>query len=132
MSEDEQQETLGSVGEEATKLLDALQDWARTSGDVYTGAAAAAAGGAASSLSSVNEHLATGSAECRVCPLCRAISLLRGTSPEVRAHLTSAASSLLQAAACLMATQTPDSPARDQGGVETIDLSDDDDWEEEE
>jgi hypothetical protein len=59
------------------------------------------------------------------------ISAVRSTSPEVRQHLSSAASSLLQAAAGVLATPVPDDarrPPRD-GGVEKIDLTDDA-WEE--
>ncbi len=40
-------EDVGSVSEEAAKLLHALQDWAKESGTEYAGATAAAAEGAA-------------------------------------------------------------------------------------
>jgi hypothetical protein len=57
------------------------------------------------------------------------ISAVRGTSPEVRQHLTTAATSLMHAAAGLLATQMPEpSKERADGGVEKIDLSDDE-WE---
>jgi hypothetical protein len=121
-------ESVGSVGEEAVKLLQALQDWAKESGSDYAGAATGAAAGAASALRDVNEHIATGSEDCRYCPICQAISLVRSTSPEVRQHLSSAASSLLQAAAGVLATPVPDQGARREGAVEKIDL-DDGDWE---
>jgi hypothetical protein len=55
--------------------------------------------------------------------VCRTIHVVRQMSPEVRAHLTSAASSLFQAAAGVMATQVP--PER-RPGVERIDLDADD------
>lgn len=132
MTDDNQDEPVGSVGEEAAKLLGALQELARESGGEYAGAAAAAAGGAASSLGSLNEHLATGGADCRYCPLCQVISVVRQTSPEVRQHLSTAASSLLQAAAGVLATQVPDQSGQDRGsGVEKIDLDSDAGWEEE-
>ncbi|MDX6301082.1 MAG: hypothetical protein QOF53_2296 [Nocardioidaceae bacterium] len=99
---------VGTLGEEATKLLNALQDWARDSGSEYAGAGAAAASGAAAGAQRVHEHLATGGEDCRYCPLCRVISAVRGTSPEVRAHLASAATSLMSAAAGVLATQVPD------------------------
>jgi hypothetical protein len=102
---------VGTLGEEATKLLDALQDWARDSGSEYAQAGAAAAAGAASGAHRINEHLATGGEDCRFCPLCRVISAVRGTSPEVRAHLASAASSLISAAAGALATQVPEQRA---------------------
>jgi hypothetical protein len=57
------------------------------------------------------------------------ISAVRATSPEVKQHLTTAASSLLQAAAGYMATHVPDrSEQRGEEPMEHIDLSDDD-WE---
>jgi hypothetical protein len=127
----EPHEPVGSVGEEAAKLLAALQDWARESGSDYAGAGAAAAAGAASVLKDVNEHIATGGADCRYCPICRAIAAVRATSPEVKAHLASAASSLMLAAAGAMATHVADQARsrRDEPPVEKIDLSDDGDWE---
>lgn len=122
-------EGVGSVTEEAAKLLHALQDWAKESGSEYAGAAASAAESAASAVHRIDEHIATGSAECTYCPVCRVISAVRETSPEVRQHLTTAATSLLHAAAGLLATNVPDpSKQRRDGPVEKIDLSDDD-WE---
>jgi hypothetical protein len=122
-------ENVGSVTEEATKLLHALQDWAKESGSEYAGAAATAAEGAAAAVHRVDEHIATGAPECSYCPVCRVISAVRSTSPEVRQHLTTAATSLMHAAAGLLATQMPEpSKERADGGVEKIDLSDDE-WE---
>jgi hypothetical protein len=96
MSERPEQEPVASLGEEVTKLLAALQQ----------------------------EHLATGSAECRFCPLCRLVLAFRETNPEVRQHLATAATSLLHAASGLLATHVPDQSAR-RGPVERIDLTDD-------
>jgi len=122
-------ESVGSVAEEAAKLLHALQDWAKESGSEYAGAAASAAEGAASAVHRIDEHIATGSAECTYCPVCRVIAAVRDTSPEVRQHLTTAATSMLHAAAGLLATNVPEpSKGRRDGPVEKIDLSDDD-WE---
>ncbi len=56
--------------------------------------------------------------------MCRAIHLVRQTSPEVRAHLAVAASSLVQAAAGMLATDPADS-RRTRDGVEHIDLDGD-------
>ena len=98
-------EPLGNVGEEAAKLFTALQDWARESaaGDDHS-------------------HAPEQGGECAWCPLCRGAALVRHTSPEVKAHLAVAASSLLQAAAGLVAaTQPPPAPAT---GVQKIDLDD--------
>jgi hypothetical protein len=121
--------TVGSVAEEAAKLLHALQDWAKESGSEYAGAAASAAESAASAVHGIDEHIATGSAECTYCPVCRVISAVRDTSPEVRQHLTTAATSLMHAAAGLLATHVPEpGKGRRDGSVEKIDLSDEE-WE---
>ena len=122
-------EPLGSVGEEAAKLFEALQDWARDSagGD---GHAHHAAGGAGSRA----EGGAQDGADCTWCPVCRGAQLVRQTSPEVKAHLTVAASSLLQAAAGLLAAAQPPGTSNTSGtsgtsgtsaaGVQKIDLDD--------
>ena len=103
-------DAVGSVGDEAAKLMDALSGWARDQGSEMggLGGLGALAGQAAEALSGVNEHLATGSAECTYCPVCRAVHAIRETSPEVKAHLATAASSLLQAGMQLLATAVPD------------------------
>lgn len=115
---------VGSLGEEAAKLLGTLSGWAREhageAGEGLSGLAAQAAAAA----HDLDDHVATGSAECTVCPVCRTIHALRRLSPEVTVHLTSAASSLVQAAAAFMATVEPESRA--SAGVEHIDL--DDEW----
>ena len=124
-------EPVGSLAEEAAKLLAALQGWSQETGADYAGAAAGMAHGAASALHDVNEHIATGGADCRYCPVCRTIAVLRETSPEVKAHLGTAAASLMHAVAELMATRVPDEPkkARPEPSVEKIDLEDDAEWE---
>ena len=116
---------VGSVADEAAKLFSALQDWAQESGAAHAGAAASAASGAAAGLRDLNEHIATGGEDCRYCPVCRGIEVVRQTSPEVKADLAVAASSLLQAEAGLLETQVPKDASRD-GGVEKIDLDSDD------
>jgi hypothetical protein len=88
------------------------------------------AGHASGSWREVNDHIATGSEECTYCPICRTIHAVRGTSPEVRAHLAVAAASLMQAAAGILATAVPDEDrARStrSDGVEHIDL-DEEPW----
>lgn len=115
-------EGIGNVGEEAAKLLGALSDWARDQGSDVGEGLGGLASHAAASLQDINEHLATGSAECTYCPVCRTVHAVRQTSPEVRDHLTQAASSLLRAAAGFLATlPNPDDSGRGQG-VERIDL----------
>jgi len=117
---------VGSVGEEAAKLLGALSDWARDHGSEAGQGLGGLASQAAASLQDMNDHLATGSAECTYCPVCRTVHAVRQTSPEVRAHLAQAASSLMHAAAGFLATM----PQPDSGrapGVERIDLDDPED-----
>jgi hypothetical protein len=121
VSQSDDPQPVGSVAEEAAKLFGALSGWARDHGD---GASAMAD----SLVGELHDHIATGSPECSWCPVCRTVAAIRHTSPEVRAHLTSAASSLMLAVSGMMAT----SPDRD-ATVERIDLDDDSDgWPEDE
>jgi hypothetical protein len=103
-------EPVGSVGEEAAKLFGALADWA---GD---------------HAREVNEHLATGDAECLYCPICRTVHAVRQASPEVRAQLAGAASTFLQAAAGLLSAAGQTEPPSSR--VEHIDLDDEGDSDE--
>ena len=116
-------EEVGSVAEEAAKLLGALSDWAREQGSDLGEGMAGLAGQAARAARDVDEHLATGAAECTYCPICRTVHVLRRTDPEVRAHLRTAATSLLHAAAGLLATPVPEREQRP--GMQHIDLDDD-------
>jgi hypothetical protein len=75
--EDPVTEPVGSAAEEAARLLAAVQDWARARFD--------------------SEHLATGSSECQVCPVCQAVAALRQVKPETVEHLLDAAASLVAA-----------------------------------
>ncbi len=95
---------VGSVAAEAVKLFGALADMARQQGGEVGAGVGGAVDHAAATMKEINDHLATDAAECKYCPVCRTVNLVRETSPEVRAHLTSAASSLLQAAAGLLET----------------------------
>lgn len=119
-------EPVGSVGEEAAKLFAALSGWARDQGTDHAGGAAGAAAAMSETAHTINEHIATGSQDCQYCPVCQVIHAVRSTSPEVKEHLAVAASSLMHAAAGLLATQVP----KDKGSpVEKIDL-DDSNWDE--
>lgn len=122
---------VGSLADEAAKLFGALSGWARDqAGDAGEGLSDLAAH-AAASAHDLNEHLATGAAECTVCPVCRAVHAVRQLSPEVTTHLTAAAASLAQAAAAVMATTPGRSTSSEEpDGVEHIDLADD--WPEDE
>ena len=113
--------SVGSVGEEATRLFDALQDWATESG--AAGGLGSLAGGLGDQWRTVNEHIATGGADCVYCPVCQVIHKVREASPEVRTHLAVAASSLLQAAAAVLEARAGKTPAPDSR-VTKIDLDD--------
>ena len=115
-------EPLGSVGDEAAKLFDALQDWAKDGGPA---GAEGLAGGLADQWRTVNEHVANGGQDCTYCPVCQVIHKVRESNPEVRTHLAVAASSLLQAAATLIEARAP-RPAAGEPQVTKIDLDDDD------
>ena len=118
---DHPEDPIGSVGEEAAKLFAALSSWARDHGAEYAGSAAGAAAAMSDAAHALNEHVATGAEECRYCPVCQAIHLVRTTSPEVKTHLAVAASSLMHAAAGLLAAHAePEKKAP----VEKIDLDD--------
>jgi hypothetical protein len=77
----------GSIGEEAVKLAEAVQDWLgeRTGRGASDAWAAATAPGAFET------------AECRVCPICRAMHFVSSMQPDVFAHLADAATSLAAA-----------------------------------
>lgn len=89
----------GPLGEEAARLVEAVRDWAeRTFPDV-------------------DRHLATRTGECRYCPVCQAISALRGQRPDVTDRLadavTAAAGALAAVADALTRSPTgPPPPAR--------------------
>jgi hypothetical protein len=109
----------GSVADEAARLADALQGWAAT----HAGTPAAGL------LGALDGHVATGAAECRLCPLCRLIAVARDAGPEVYDHLSDAMVAALQAVRTLAEAYRESSrPA----GVERIDLDDsgaeDDGW----
>ncbi|HSV41363.1 MAG TPA: hypothetical protein VLI04_21550 [Nocardioidaceae bacterium] len=121
-------EEVGTVAEETAKLLSALQDWAKDSGHEHASAATHAASGLADSVRGIGDHVGHGP-DCKFCPVCQVINVVRETSPEVKQHLAVAANSLLQAMQGLLATQVPDSAqARRSAPVEKIDLDDDIPW----
>jgi len=104
---------VGTVVEEAAKLLGALSDWAKDAAHL-----------GADLGHGLDGHLATGAPECTYCPICRTVHAVRGLSPEVRTQLATAATTALQAMAGLLAAATPADPGA-RSGVEHIDLDDD-------
>ena len=75
---------VGSVAEEAAKLFAALSARA---GEHRGGGAGADSAGAADGQPDGANAAAPHGENCRWCPLCQAIGLVRGTSPEVRDQL---------------------------------------------
>jgi hypothetical protein len=101
---------VGTVAEEAAKLLGALSGWAKDA------------------THELEDHLATGAPECTYCPICRTVHAVRQLSPEVKEQLAGAATSALQALAGLVSA-TGSAGSAPTGGVEHIDLDEDaEDW----
>ena len=94
-------DSVGSAAEEAAKLFAAVQEWARTRFD--------------------HEHLATGSAECQVCPVCQGVAALRQVRPETVEHLLDAAASVVAAFKSTMPHPGPERPPGQR--VQRIDVS---------
>jgi hypothetical protein len=98
----------GSLSEEARKLAEAVSEWMNhraEDGERVAGR--------------LND-----SPECRVCPVCQLLRVVRGANPEVFAHLSDAAASLSAAFRELLSEASgpdPSAPPR-RGGVEHIDL----------
>ncbi len=125
-TEDGRNPEVGSLAEEAGKLLGALNGWAREQGGGLGETVGGLSEQASAAAHDLNDHFATGSSECTVCPICRTVHAVRHLSPDVKAHLASAAASLMQAAAGVLATAAPDDAAGDdRGDVEHIDLDED-------
>lgn len=111
---------VGSLAEEAAKLLGVLSGWAE---EHHLDDLADRAGAVGQDL---QDHLAPGAAECTYCPICQAVRFLRDTSPEVRTHLAAAGASLAQALTLTLQAATT---AAEEHPVERIPV--DDDWPEE-
>ncbi len=122
------EESVGSVTEEAMKLLGALSGWAKDQGAGTGQGFADMAASAAQAAQQVNEHLATGSADCTYCPVCRTVHAIRELSPEVKTHLAVAGANLLQAASALLATAVPDASTRPSAPADVEHIPVDEDW----
>jgi hypothetical protein len=95
---------VGSAAEEAVKLFAAVEDWARRkAGHVLD-----------------EEHVATGSAECQLCPVCQGIGVLRHVRPEAVEHMLDAAASFVAALRTAVATSPADSSAGTPSKVQHI------------
>jgi hypothetical protein len=91
------------LSEEATRLVEALSEWARG----RIGPSAASVGNAA---------------ECTLCPICQLLSLLRQAKPETFTHLLDASAALTAAMRSVVEAHPAHSA---HGGMERIDLDDD-------
>lgn len=105
------QDRVGSAAEEAAQLLAAVEQWAR---------------GRAGALLD-DEHLATGSAPCQVCPLCQLVGAVRRVRPETVEHLLDAAASLVAAVRTGVAAAETAGPAP-APGVQHIDVREGEGW----
>ncbi|MDQ1603809.1 MAG: hypothetical protein QOE01_1654 [Actinomycetota bacterium] len=90
----------GSLGEEAARLAEAVQEWLRAStaggglGGAFAGASRASA---ARDVWAAATQPSTDGAECSVCPVCALLRLVRHARPEVFEHLSDAAASFTAA-----------------------------------
>ena len=109
-------EPVGSVGEEAAKLLAALQGWARDHVADYSRSASEFG----------SSYISDGSAACRICPLCQLIAFVRGVNPESLDQLGNAAGSMLHALSGLI-DAAHRSGERRGSPVEKINLADESD-----
>jgi hypothetical protein len=114
-------EAHGSLGEEASRLAEAVHEWLGE----WRGRS-----GAAQDVWAAATQPSQDGAECRICPVCQALRLTRGARPEVFEHLCDAATSALAALRELLGegpvhavhAAHADPPGARRGGVEHIDL----------
>ncbi len=139
-------EPVGSLTQEAAKLLAVLQGWASehpapasagtgtTEGGSEVRATAdggpgeGPAGASASTYPKGTGHEAHDplSPECRWCPLCQLMRAAKATSPEVREHLTNAATSFALALQGLLEPSSQRAErAERESPLEKIDLAED-------
>ena len=89
-------EAVGTLAEEAAKLLGAAETWWREHAPDRTGP------------------------ECRVCPFCQVLSVVRGSQPELFERLSEA---VLSVVGTLKAEQPERAAHRDEVPVEHIDIA---------
>ncbi|MDQ1695067.1 MAG: hypothetical protein QOJ03_420 [Frankiaceae bacterium] len=100
----------GPLGEEAARLAEALAEWAR---------------GHAGSIPDSLSHQVGGSAECRLCPVCQAIALMRQVKPETVTHLMEASAAMAAALRSMVESPAAAGHGARGPGVERIDLDGD-------
>lgn len=109
-------DAFGSAAEEAARLVDALGQW--------LAARSAARPAGPVDLDYLSTHIATGSAECTLCPLCRLIALARETSPELAQRVDAAMEALVALARAALDGLERHRAGKPTGsGFETIDIT---------
>lgn len=103
---------VGSIAEEAAKLVEAVQTWMR--------AARAGDESVAGPLGHLFGAGADASAECRRCPVCQLLALARGVKPETVEGLLEAGTALLTAARSMIERQEREWASRPAAPVEHI------------
>jgi len=116
----------GSVGEEAEKLAAAVQDWLgewRSGGGGFGGFGGFGATARGGDVWAEATATPSDGAECRICPICQGLRVLRSTRPEVFEHLSDAAASVAAALRELLGDSVSGGTPRDRPpDVERIDL----------
>jgi hypothetical protein len=110
-----EREAVGTLAEEAAKLLAVLHAWA---GD---GGTPGEPDARPNPEPNSEQAAASNPAECRWCPLCQLARAAKATSPEMREHLSQAAVSLALALKALLDDSS--SAPRRETPLEKIDLS---------
>ena len=115
---------LGTAAQEAARLFAAVEDWARSRGEAHAAGsgAASAAGPAADPAGGQDGPVPT---TCGVCPVCTGIALLRDVRPETVEHLLDAAASVVAAVRSAVVTPRAPSDGARPGGVQHIDVRED-------
>ena len=93
-----------AAAEEAGRLFEAVQEWAKRTSTQVPG------------------QVATGAPQCQLCPICKLIAGLRDSRPELLEHLTDAAGSLVAALRTAIDAHEREWAARRSTGVEHIDI----------
>lgn len=111
-----EREPIGTLAEEAAKLLAVVHGW--------VGDPATAASTPEGDEEQRHDHGAPeAAAECRWCPLCQLMRMAMATSPDVRAHLSQAAVSMALALKGLL-EESPSTAGRTTP-LEKIDVTED-------
>ena len=95
---------VGTAAEEAVKLFAAMEEWARRKASHVLD----------------EQHIATGSAECQICPVCQGIGVLRHVRPEAVEHMLDAAASFIAALKTAVAAPVGEDVVRRANKVQHI------------